>query len=67
MHVAVVVHRYTQVSLMLLLSKLQSSEGGGQQLMKAPIAKYQLCDSLEAMDLGEADNTGMTVVNVADI
>jgi hypothetical protein len=47
----VVVHRYTQVSLMLLLSKLQSSEGG-QQLTKAPIAKDQLCDSLDAMDLG---------------
>jgi hypothetical protein len=52
---------------MLLLSKLQSSKGGGQQLTKAPIAKDQLCDSLDAMDLGGAGNTGMAVVNVADI
>ena len=61
------VHRYTQVSLMLLLSKLQSNEGGGQQLTKAPITKDQLCDSLDAMDLGGAGNTGMAVANVADI
>ena len=60
-------HRYTQVSLMLLLSKLQSSEGGGHQLTKAPITKDQLCDSLDAMDLGGAGNTGMAVVNMADI
>jgi hypothetical protein len=53
---------------MLLLSKLQSSEGGGQQqLTKAPISKDQLCESLDAMDLGGAGNTGMAVVNVADI
>jgi hypothetical protein len=52
---------------MLLLSKLQSSEGGRQQLTKAPITKDQLCDSLDAMDLGGAGNTKMAVVNVADI
>jgi hypothetical protein len=52
---------------MLLLSKLQRNEGGGKQLTKVPIAKDQLCDSLDAMDLGGAGNMGMSVVNVADI
>jgi hypothetical protein len=37
---------------MLLLQKLQISEGGGQQRTKSPIAKDQLCDSLDAMDFG---------------
>jgi hypothetical protein len=52
---------------MLLLSKLQHSEGGGQQLTNAPITKDQLCDSLDAMDLGGAANKGVAVVNVGDI
>jgi hypothetical protein len=54
---------YTQVSLMLLLSKLQSSDSG-----KEPVAEDQLCDSLSAMGLEESSsNMEIAVVDVADI
>jgi hypothetical protein len=63
---------YTHVSLMLLMSKLQSFESGerlrknGQN--KEPVAEGQLCDSLSAMGLEESSgNTEIAVVDVADI
>ena len=64
---------YAQVSLMLLLSKLQSLDSGkrhrtnGQN--KKPVAQDQLCDSLSAMGLEESSssNTEITVVDVVDI
>jgi hypothetical protein len=65
---------YTQVSLMLLLSKLQSSESGEHHIdskngqNKEPVAEGQLCDSLSAMGLQESSsNTEIAVVDVADI
>jgi hypothetical protein len=64
---------YTQVSLMLLLSKLQSFESGKQHRKnsqnKEPVAEGQLCDSLSAMGLEEESrsNTEIAVVDVADI
>ena len=60
--------RFTQVSLMLLLSKLQeSTESGEQQLTsatKAPLKEGQLAESLHAMSSNE---TGIAVVDIADI
>jgi hypothetical protein len=55
---------YTQVSWMLLLSKLQSAEHP-KNSTDAPIAEGQLCDSLSAMGLEETSNAGVTVVDVA--
>ena len=61
--------RYTEVSAMLLLSKLQGTESSDQRAgsTNAPLAKDTLCDSLNAMDSGEPGNMGIAVVDVADI
>ena len=63
--------RYTEVSAMLLLSKLQGTESSDQRAgsTNAPLAKDKLCDSLDTMDSGGPGNTGISVVtvDVADI
>ena len=59
------------MSMMLLLSKLQSFESGEQHRkneQKEPVAEGQLCDSLSAMGLEESSsNTEIAIVNLADI
>jgi hypothetical protein len=64
--------RYTQVSLMLLLSKLRSDERGERHLTnstKSPVAEDQLCDSLNAMGLeeGSSGTEIAALVDLADI
>jgi hypothetical protein len=62
--------RYTQVSLMLLLSKLRSDERGERHLTnstKAPVAEDQLCDSLNAMGLEEEGSSGTEIAALVDL